>query len=249
MKTRLLQLAAGCLLSCAMVVSAHAAPADVRSALTLIRQWQLQQTSYHLRMDVQGQFVKQEIDMYCYPAAGGTRIWKMDSHTIKPTESRVILEASAADIVAYFTDTEHHVFTRALPSYADVIAATFQGLTDEDRTLEKTKSSSLLSIGDVNQLTLVFDAGKLGINPPKQDIRTLIRFDNTGRILEVEQRRLGLTSVAKLSYLTFDIDTVRARMPITPDPILANPNISYQDALEENVIHFAKLKQLQQNRL
>jgi hypothetical protein len=253
MNTRLLKfrasLLSGCLLLAVMLVSAEAAPADVKSALSLIRQWQLEQTSYHLRMNIDGQYLKQEVNLYCHPAAAGARIWKADTRMIKPDEAHVIFEQSPGDIVAYFPETEHHVLTKALPGYADILSATFVGLTDEDRTLEKTKSSSLLSIGDINQVTLVFDAGKLGVNPPKQDIRTIIRFDNTGKILEVEQRRLGLITVCRLTYLTFNIDEVRARMPVTPDPLLADPNLTFQQAMEDNIIYFAKERQLRQNRL
>jgi hypothetical protein len=228
--------------------SANAQPTDAKSALTLIRAWQLSHTVYHLHMTTEGQFNKQEGDFYCLPTADG-RHWKLDLKIVQPNTARVIFEQAPGDIIAYFPEINKQVLTKALPGVADVLSAGFLGVTAEDRTLEKTKSTSLLSIGGVNQLTLVFDAAKLQMNPPRQAVTTIIRFDNTGQILEVEQRRLGMIQVTKLTYLSFDINVVRARMPVTPDISLVDPNTPFQDALEESVIYFAKQKQLQRNRL
>lgn len=229
-------------------VLAEAAPADPKAALTLIRQWQLDHTVYHLRMDTESQFSKQQSDLYCLPTADG-RHWKLDSRFLKPQEARVIFEQAPGDIVGYFPEVNKQVLTRAQPGIADILAATFVGLTAEDRTLEKTKSSSLITIGNVNQLTLVFDGAKVQMNPPKQSVTTIIRFDNTGQILEIESRRLGLIQVTKLTYITFDLDQVKATMPVTPDVALVDPSIPFQDALEESVIYFAKQRQAQRTRL
>jgi len=252
MRRRVLKSISSFVLSCGLlffaVTAALAAPADPRAALTLVRQWQLSHTVYHLQMDIQGQFLREEADLYCLPTADG-RHWKLDTKLMKPQEARMIFEQAPGDIVAFFPEINKQVQTKALPGVADVLAATFLGLTAEDRTLEKTKSSSLISIGNVNQLTLVFDAAKLHMNPPKQNVTVIMRFDNTGQILEIEHRRLGLIQITKLTYLTFDLDQVKATMPITPDVSLVDTTFPFQSALEESVIYFAKQRQLQRNRL
>jgi len=237
-----------CLLLFCAVASLRAAPADAKAALTLIRAWQLAHTVYHLQMVTEGPFNRQDADLYCLPTADG-RHWKLDTKIIKPNQARVIFEQAPGDVVAFFPEINKQVLTKTMPSVADVLAATFIGLTAEDRTLEKTKSTSLISIGNLNQLTLVFDAAKLQMNPPRQSVTTTIRFDNTGQILEVEQRRLGLVQVTKLTYLTFDLDVVKARMPVTPDVALVDPTTLFQTALEESVIYFAKQRQSQRNQL
>ena len=225
-----------------------AQPTDVRSAITTMRDWQLQQTSYHLRIDTEGQFIKQVSDLYCYPIVGG-RYWKMDCHTTKPSESRMIYEETPSDLVAYFPEIDYHVNTKMLPGYADVLVPTIQGFTDEDRILGQTKASAFAMKDGLYELTLVFDARKLKIDPPDADITMIFRFDATGRMHRIEQQRLGLTQISTLTYLTFDIDEVKALMPVTPDPSLADPDLTLQKAIEESIIYFMKQRQLQQNRL
>jgi hypothetical protein len=85
------------------------------------------------------------------------------------------------------------------------------------------------------------------VNPPTADITIIARFDNTGRINELEQRRLGLKQLATITYVTFDPAVVQAQMPATPDPALASGDMSYEEAIQESIIFFAKAKQRQRN--
>lgn len=237
----------------AMVMSlfmpvALAQPADVRAALTLVKQWQLNKPSFYARMDVEGQFIKQVAHFYCYPVNGG-RIWKVDNYLIQPNEAHMILEETPGDIVAYFPEINKHVLTKILPGDADIIGAGFQGLNDVEAVLAATKSSALKTTGDVNELTLVFDPKKIGVHPVTADITIIAKFDHTGRINEIEQRRLGLKQVARITYITFNPAEVQAQIPVTPDPALATANMSYEDAIQESIIFFAKAKQRQRNRL
>lgn len=235
-----------CGLLLAMAPASWSQPADVRAALNLVKQWQQNNPTFYARMDVEGQFIRQTAHYYSH-LVNGVRTWKVDNYLIAPNEAHMILEQTPGDVVAYFPETQHHVLTKILPGDADVIAPNFQGMNDIDAVLAATKSSSLKTTDGVNELTMVFDPKKIGVNPPTADITIIARFDNTGRINELEQRRLGLKQVATITYVSFNQADVQAKMPATPDPALATGDMSYEEAIQESIIFFAKARQRQRN--
>jgi hypothetical protein len=218
--------------------------AQVKAALRLIRDWQLSHNTYHLKIETQGQFVRTQGNLYCYPGNGpGGRVWKLDNHIFEPQEAHCIFEQTTADILAYFPETTDHVLTKLLPNDADLLAPGLFGLPVEDQVMSPTKVCTISDIGDLKELKMVFDPRKLKVSPSKADITILLRIDSAGQIKRLEQRRLGLTQVTTLTYQTFDLNTVLPRIPFTPNPSQVSNTKTYDQAFQDSILFFRRQKQ------
>ncbi len=230
---------------CAMPSWAQDQEAEVKAALRLVRDWQLGHTTYHLKIDTLGQFVRTQGNLYCYPGNGpGGRVWKLDNHIFEPQEARCVFEQTSADIIAYFPETTDHVLTKMLPNDADLLAPGLLGLPVEDQVMAPTKVCTISDVGDLKELRMVFDPRKLKVSPSKADITILLRFDSAGQIRRLEQKRLGLSQVTTMTYLSFDLNTILQRVPATPNPTQVSNSKTYDQAFQDSILFFRRQKQV-----
>jgi len=230
---------------CTIPTWAQDQEAQVKAALRLVRDWQLSHTTYHLKIETQGQFVRTQGNLYCYPGNGpGGRLWKLDNHIFEPQEARCVFEQTSADIIAYFPETTDHVLTKLLPNDADLLAPGLLGLPVEDQIMSPTKVCTISDIGDLKELRMVFDPRKLKVSPSKADITILLRIDSAGQIRRLEQKRLGLSQVSTMTYMTFDLNTVLQRIPATPNPSQVSNSKTYDQAFQDSILFFRRQKQV-----
>ena len=107
-----------------------------------------------------------------------------------------------------------------------------------------TKVCTISDVGDLKELRMVFDPRKLKVSPSKADITILLRFDSAGQIRRLEQKRLGLSQVTTMTYLSFDLNTVLQRVPATPNPTQVSNSKTYDQAFQDSILFFRRQKQV-----
>lgn len=218
-------------------------PQEVVDAMELLGDYQRGLSAYHLRNVTEGKFVKSTAHIYYYPS-GNTNKWKVENIIELPEPSTFILEEGPGDQVAYFPLSGLHVQTRLQSGYTDILAASLVSTNETDVLLDWVKTGVLTPGDPVSEIRLLFDARKLMISPLNQDITIFVRYETaTGQIREIEQRRLGLSQISTLTYLSFDPVTVQQAVPATPDPTQAANEPTFEEAIQTDNLLRRKMQQ------
>jgi hypothetical protein len=214
--------------------------ARVREAFNSIKAWVDARPNHILRSETEGRFVKTVSTSYYYMVGGELR-YKVDGMTDLPNRGHMIFFKENNKFYAFFPETDGFVdATEIVTGYEGALFALHGILSFESILQGATLSRAIVEGEDGFELHLVFDAVRMGLNPPGE-ISLILRADNDGMLKEVEQERLGITQKTVMTYLTFDATEVTASLPVTPDPAATPPQGTFDAEAQKNLLYFRLL--------
>lgn len=215
--------------------------AQIRQAFNSIKAWVDARPNHVMVSETVGRFVRSTSTSYYYMRDGELR-YKVDAMPVEPNRAHLIFFKENNKYYAYFPETEGFVDATGIVSGYDAAMAGFHGvLSYENILFGSTISRALVEGEGTFELHVVFDAVKVGMNPPGQ-ISMIIRANQDGRIREVEQERLGIVQKTVMTYTTFVEAEVLAAMPATPDPVATPPDGLFDEEAQKNLLHFRLLE-------